>query len=50
VSCLEKMVSARLGTWFLNAQTWFEFWGARNLMQLFVETVKKLHGLEDDGK
>jgi hypothetical protein len=25
VSCLEKMVSARLGTWFLNAQTWFEF-------------------------
>jgi hypothetical protein len=46
VSCLENNVSARLGARFFNPQTWFEFWGARNLMLLFVETVKKLHGLD----
>jgi hypothetical protein len=50
VSCLEKIVSARLGARFLNPQTWFEFWGAQNLVQLFVEMVKKLNGLDDDGK
>jgi hypothetical protein len=45
-----KILCPRLGARFLNPQTWFEFWGARNLMQLFVEMVKKLNGLDDDGK
>jgi hypothetical protein len=45
-----KILCPRLGAWFLNPQTWFEFWGAWNLMQLFVEMVKKLNGLDDDGK
>jgi hypothetical protein len=49
VSCLENIVS-EAGRPVFEPQTWFKFWGARNLMQLFVEMVKKLNGLDDDGK